>query len=375
MKKLRLALVSDAVLPFHHGGKETRHDAIMQRLAKVGVNVEIHTMHWWDTPGPLDRGAVRFRSLCKHRSLYNNGCRSLTQATIFALSGARMLFRRFDVMEADAVPIVQIFILRLVTWIRRRPLVTTWHEVWGRTYWADYLGRLGLLAAVLEWIAIRLPDRIVCPSDETAARIRKLRGARNVVVVPNGIDIAAIDAIRGDGVECDFLYVGRLVAHKNMDAVLHAIAQSRIQGSPMSLRVIGIGPEEVRLRRLTDDLGISDLVRFDGRMETSAEVIAAMKSAKAFISLSSREGFGIAVLEALASGLPVVALDHPNNHARSLIDHTNGTLVRDLAPASVVSVLTGVLAGRSEMGAAAHRSAAKFDWPAIADQMLKVYSS
>jgi hypothetical protein len=92
------------------------------------------------------------------------------------------------------VPIVQIFVLRLVTWVRRRPLVTTWHEVWGRPYWTEYLGRLGVVAAALERCAIRLPDRIVCPSAETAARIGEYRGPGGVVTIPNGIDVAAIAA-------------------------------------------------------------------------------------------------------------------------------------------------------------------------------------
>jgi glycosyltransferase involved in cell wall biosynthesis len=371
----RLAVVSDSVLPFHAGGKETRHDEIIRRLTTMGYRIEVHTMRWWDGERDHRRGAVRYRALCRRYRLYRGERRSLVQAVVFAISGVRMLFRSFDVVEVDAVPVIQLFVLRLVTWLRRRPLVVTWHEVWGAAYWRRYLGRLGAVAARLERWALLLPDHIVSPSPGTAARIREIVGPSAAVsVVPNGIDLRAIERVVPDAAACDVIFVGRLIGHKNVDVLIRAVAALAKAGRAVTCRIIGTGPEEGALRQLAHSLGIADRVRFEGRVPRTEEVLSAMKSARVFVSLSEREGFGVAVLEAMACGRPIVAYDHPDNHARELlVDGVNASLVSTLDIETVALAIGQTVVRADELGRAAAEAAHDYDWDAIARQMSKVY--
>ena len=130
-----LAVVTDALEPFNTGGKEARHAALLPRLGAHGVSVDIYTMHWWD--GPRDRrlGALGLHAICPGLPLYHGARRSIRQAVTFAACSLRMLTRSYDVLEADAIPFLHLFPLKLVTTLRRKRLVVTWHEVWGRAYW------------------------------------------------------------------------------------------------------------------------------------------------------------------------------------------------------------------------------------------------
>ena len=126
--------------------------------------------------------------------MYSGDRRSFREAFLFALGCLRLLWFRFDVLEADQFPNFHIFTLRVVTWIKRKPLTVTWHEVWGR----------GLLARVprpprprsawfVEWLSMRVPDQLIAASAQTAERFRAILGDRaSIAVVPNGIDLAGI---------------------------------------------------------------------------------------------------------------------------------------------------------------------------------------
>src|SRR5262249_16114954 len=149
--------------------------------------------------------------------LYARNRRSVAQAVFFALGCLRLLWHRFDVIEADHMPYLQIPVLRMVTWLRRKRLVVTWHEVWGWRYWRQYLGAAGLLAWLLEWGVMRLPDEIVAASPQTRQRLLLfLSSQASITVAPNGVDLDTIRATDPDSAKTDFVIVGRLVAHKRV---------------------------------------------------------------------------------------------------------------------------------------------------------------
>jgi hypothetical protein len=90
---------------------------------------------------------------------------------LFAACCLRLLFARFDVIEADHMPYLQLFPLRIVASLRRKRLVVTWHECWGPDYWRSYLGHPGRVGWLIESAAMRLPDSIIAASPQTAARL------------------------------------------------------------------------------------------------------------------------------------------------------------------------------------------------------------
>src|SRR5207249_520260 len=98
--------------------------------------------------------------------------------------------------------------------------------------------------------------------------------------------------------------------------------------TPVSCLIVGDGPERVRLRRLSAELGLASSVTFAGHLPGSRDVLAAMKSARVLVLPSRREGFGMVVLEANACGLPVITIRHPANAAAELVHNgRNGWVV------------------------------------------------
>ena len=326
--RLRIAFVSDAVHPFNCGGKETRLREISTRLAARGHEVHIYTMRWWsDGPPTTVLDGVTLHALCPLRPLYHHGRRSTRQAILFGLATLRMIGEPFDVMDVDHMPFFPLFSARLVCSVRRRPLLGTWHEVWGRTYWRDYLGRAGAFGALSERLAFRMPDRIVSNSPQTTARLLDRNVRRPITTVALGVDAEHIASVPAAGSMSDVIFAGRLLPNKNVSVLLDAISLLIPSRPGLRCLIVGEGPErqdlEARARRLAPTN-----VEFIDFLPSHDDVIALMKGSKVFVLPSVREGFGLVALEANACGLPVVTIDHPDNASRHLVEHgCNGFVV------------------------------------------------
>jgi glycosyltransferase involved in cell wall biosynthesis len=143
-----------------------------------------------------------------------------------------------------------------------------------------------------DWIAAQRVDRYVANSRMTAERVRRYLGRDSTVVHPP----VEIDRFAPRAVGEHYVVLAELMAHKRLDIAIEAF--SRL-GLP--LVVIGDGPDGRRLRRLA-----GRTVTFTGRL-SDAGVAALLASARALV-VTAVEEFGIAAVEALAAGRPVIAL-------------------------------------------------------------------
>lgn len=375
----RLAVVSDSVHPWNTGGKERRHHELLTRLAARGVAVDIYTMRWWGgEEKSIVLDGITYHALCRHIPLYAGKRRSIFQAVVFALASLRMVTRRFDVIEADAIPFLQLFPVRVVAWVRRVPMVVTWHEFWGTDYWVEYLGPLGHVAARLERVAVALPTRIIAASAATAERLSESSPrSLDVRVVPNGVSFeslrAAADVAPPGGDQIRLICIGRMLDHKKVDVAIEATAELRDRGLPVHLRLIGEGPEREDLMALVSRLELDDVVEFTTFLDEHADVLCALAQSHVLLFPSIREGFGMAALEAMAVGTPVVTSDHPDNFARHLIvPGVNGFAVPAEAARFADSVLA-TMADREALAAGATRTARDYDWDRMTDEAQKAY--
>jgi glycosyltransferase involved in cell wall biosynthesis len=279
-------------------------------------------MQWWEGSRRRTERGVRYSAVSRLVPLYVGERRSIFQAVLFSLGCLRMLGHRFDAIEADQMPYLPLFPLRLVATIKRVPLIVTWHEVWGAAYWREYLGPAGVVGAVLERIAMRMPDLIVAENAETHRRLLEtgLPESR-VTVVPNGVDMTVIAAAPPSTPTFDLIYVGRLLSHKRVADLIEAMHHLERDGVSLTCAIVGVGPERDALEALAAQHEVADRVQFFGALEQHAEVYGLIKSSAVFVLPSVREGFGIVVVEALACGVPVITTDHPDNQARLLIEH------------------------------------------------------
>lgn len=141
--------------------------------------------------------------------------------------------------------------------------------------------------------------------------------AARIVTIPIGIDLeryrfdpdAREVARRAFGFNRDQLIVGtvgRLVPIKRLDLLIHAAHSVVADGA--KLLIVGDGPEEDRLRKIVHRSGLTPSVTFAGKQEDIPAMLAAMDL---FVMTSAEETYGLAAVEALAAGLPVVATTCP----------------------------------------------------------------
>jgi glycosyltransferase involved in cell wall biosynthesis len=330
-----VAVVLEAAPPWSIGGRERRYAELLSRWERTDLDVTVYTMRWWDQ---RPEGAIRYRALTPKLALYTKGRRSIFQAVVFSLGTFQLLFRRFDEIQADHMPYLQLFPLRLIAWIRRVPLIVDWHEYWGRAYWQAYLGKAGVAAAALESLSLRLPDVIVADSVALSERLRALGiDATRVYVVSNAVDRSRGQGITAAGDTPDVLFVGRLLEHKRCDLAIEALAKLP---RDVRLGIIGTGPEADAIAALARRLGVDGRVTFYGSIDGHDEVWSLVRGARVLVSPSEREGFGIAVAEALAVGTPVVTVDDLGNEARRLVeDGTTGSIVATGDPAALAHAI------------------------------------
>jgi glycosyltransferase involved in cell wall biosynthesis len=339
VNRLEVAVVSDALYPWHKGGKEIRYSQLLRGLPEHGMDVTVYSMKWWDDDPDVeysDLGSLTYVAICPRISMYKEQKRSMTQALLFALCTFRLLTKKFDVIEADHMPYLQLLPLRLVAWIKRVPLVVTWHEVWGRQTWKSYIGPLGTVAATIERVSVRLPNIIVAVSEGTATKLVAI-GANHdhIHVVPNSIDLDLLLASTADNSAPELLFVGRLIEHKNANLAVEATSMLVERGYDVRLGIVGVGPEGSRLKAQVSMLNLEARVTFFSTFESQNELWSLIAGSHVLLAPSVREGSGLVVAESLALGTPVVCALHPDNESSHLVGPSTGSLVEAFSAQSL----------------------------------------
>jgi glycosyltransferase involved in cell wall biosynthesis len=212
--------------------------------------------------------------------------------------------RRYDVvhMHSPAVAAVARPILRVDG--ARPALLYTEHNQWQSHHPVTRLANRSTMG---------LDDATIAVSEDVRASMR--RSGKGAITVLHGVDVTAVrahasgrDAMRADlGVRRDELLavtVANLRANKGYETLL-AAARLVIDASPsVQFVAAGQGPLEARLRASVRDLGLDERFRLLGYVPDAARLVAA---ADVFVLASNHEGLPLAVMEALALGVPVVA--------------------------------------------------------------------
>ena len=378
IKRPVIAFVCDVIYPYSRGGRELRYRELLPRLGKR-ADIHVYTMQWWDGPSERNDRSVTYHAISPLLPLYKNNRRSLRQALRFALGCLRLLRYDFDVLEADHIPYFQMFMLRAVATVKRKPFIATWHEVWSRAYWCEYLGWAGWAAWAIERLAMRLPDHIVAASLQTAERLTStMRSIRPITIAPNGIDVDLMREVIPSADTCDLVVVGRLIDHKRIDMLLDVVALLHARGMNITCRIIGDGPMRVALNEKAHTQGIDHAVEFRHDVGEQKELYSLVKSAKLFVSLSAREGFGMAVLEAIGCGIPVLTTSAPDNLARHLVArYSRGTVCAPTLDA-VTAAIQELLAESDIDSYREYDSDSwitDYGWDEIAKQLVDVYST
>jgi len=369
---LRIAFVYDVIYPWVKGGVEKRIYELAQRLAK---HHEIHVFGYklWKGQETIEREGIIYHGTIVPESLYVKGKRTVNPPLLHSLKLIpKIMERKFDIIDCQASPYFPAYSSKTSAFFRGSNLVITWHEFWGE-YWDNYLGFLGVFGKFIERGLFALTDNHISVSLKTKRDLLNAGLRRNIHIVPNGIDFKKIRNIKAAGFDSDIIFVGRLIREKNVELLLKAAEIIREDIPDVRIVIIGDGPERTKLESLSKKLGISRNVDFLGFLETHGGVIACMKASKVFAFPSLREGFGIVVLEANASGLPVVTVDHEMNASKDLIVGGKNGFVVKLDERDFAEKILTALEKRKKMKTSALNIASKYEWDEIVKEIEKYY--
>ncbi|MCE7698475.1 MAG: glycosyltransferase family 4 protein, partial [Methanobacterium paludis] len=250
-------------------------------------------------------------------------------------------------------------------------LFITLHEVWG-DYWYEYLGKLGIFGKIVEKLTLYLTDRIITVSEKTNRDLQAIRPLDGNVI-PNGINLKEINFIKKSDKKSDVIFAGRLIKEKNVDLLIKAIDLVRKELPEIKCLIVGDGPERENLEKMVLDRNLSTNIEFTGFLGNHDDLISYMKSSKVFVLPSTREGFGIVVLEANACKLPVIVIKHKMNAACDLINNgKNGFVVEPSDKDMAEKIIQGIK-DKEKMKPHCTDFASQYDWDDIVGLLEKHY--
>jgi glycosyltransferase involved in cell wall biosynthesis len=373
---MKIAFVYDAIYPWVKGGAEKRIYELGKRLVADGNEVHIFGIKWWDGTDIIKKEGMVLHGVCGPMELYVNGRRSFYEAVYFSIRLLPHLIKgSFDVIDVSVFPYFSCFTVKIVSIYKRIPMVTTWHEVWG-DYWYEYLGTIGWVGKFIERLVIRISNHSIAVSNHTKKSLESLGiDYHNIHIVTNGIDIKTINQTKPSIYTCDIIFIGRIIKEKNLDILIESVHDIKKYLPDIRCHIIGGGPEEKKLKNMVFDLGLQDNIKFFGFLDY-IDVIAMLKSSKVLVLPSTREGFGIVIMEAFACGVPVVTVRSPQNAANELVNKDAGFVV-DLNAREIRDSIYKVITDsrlHKKMSFSAISLTREYDWDKKTLQLFNIYN-
>lgn len=204
--------------------------------------------------------------------------------------------------------------------------------------------------------ALQRCNVIVAPSKAAAREIR-VKARKNALVVSNGVDLKRFSneplSQKGEALVRKklglpenapvILHVGRLDGEKNVSAVVRAVALALRENKEAHFVVAGDGVEREELEALSEKLGVDDRCHFLGFVDAKKDLPKLFRLAHMFVTASEMEVQSLVLLEVIASGLPVVAVDATS--VSEMVKHgKSGFLVRSGDERGMVKAILKLLA-------------------------------
>ncbi len=244
----------------------------------------------------------------------------------------------------------------------------------------------------------RKASALVACSEGLKRRALKFRPSADIQVIPNGVDLEQfhprrrrpnlpsrnscrrilqtshpISRFKLEASSLRLLSVGRLSETKRLPLLIEAVSLLRSQGCKVHLTIVGGGPLESELRQSLSQKDLRQAVTLMGHCRTE-DMPRLYRQHDVYISASMQEGMSNAMLEAMASGLPIVTTRCEG--VEELISD-NGIVVEEPTAAALAEAVRGLIEKpetRKTMSLAARKKAENFSWDAVAESYLQLYA-
>lgn len=350
--RMRICLVYDCLFPWTVGGAERWYRNLGERLAAEGHDVAYLTRLQWDPAEPPAIPGVRVLAVSPADDLYGpDGNRRIAPPLRFGRGVLRHLWRHggdYDVVHTASFPY---FSLLAAGVARRRHsfgLVVDWHEVWSRSYWREYLGPVGgAVGDAVQRLCVRVPQRAFCFSRLHRDRLVE-EGLRSTPTILEGEFAGDLTPPEPNDARPLVVFAGRHIREKRAPAVPPAIGAARRRAPEIEGVIFGDGPERARVEAAVRTAGVEDAVEVRGFVD-HGELERALRTALCLLLPSSREGYGMVVVEASAQGTPSIVVRGEDNAAVELVeDGVNGVVAASADPEELAQAILRVhAAGRA----------------------------
>ena len=374
---MHICMLTDYFLPHLLGGTEKVTYELGKQLVRKGCQVTVVTLN-------TDR--VEDYSRIEGMNIYRLPAISVTkligaQLTLspLALFGVHRIVEKVrpDIIHAHNLYFQLTMVAPFIKRLMHVPLVTTLHlpkMVYNRIL-------LDSLIGVYKWVVgdlvIRSSDKLIAVSRTVMKHVIEDLGtpSSKIVVIPNGVDMGVYLPNAQRGKDIIVTYIGRLIANKGPHFLVQAAPDILKNHPEVHFYIIGDGPLKDKLIKDVMFRKLEDRFHFFGSVP---DVLPFLRASTVFVRPSLTEGMSLAVLEAMACGLPIVASDVEGN-AEIVENAVNGCLVPP-ADSKALAEAVGFLLGNREvantMGKNARKTAERlYDWKRIAEQTLEVYFS
>jgi glycosyltransferase involved in cell wall biosynthesis len=313
--------------------------------------------------------------------LYANGRRRILPPLLFGLDVVRHLLRHgrdYDVVHTASFPYFSVLAAGVA---RRRGgfrLFVDWHELWTRSYWLEYLGRLGgWIGWRIQRACVRTPQRAFCFSRLHEQRLREEGFTGELTRLEGQYWGSAGATVRP--AEPVAVYAGRHIPEKRVPSLVPAIGVARRGIPELRGAIYGDGPERPRVLRAISETGLQGVISAPGFVD-AAVLEDAIATALCLVLPSRREGYGLVIVEAAARGVPAVVVAGPDNAAVELVEEgTNGAVAAsdtaDDLGAAIVRVHEGGAELRSSAAAWFRANAERLSFEHSFRTLLEAYGS
>lgn len=309
---MRVLMVSDVFFP-RVNGVSTSIETFRRSLRDCGIEVRLVVPRYGDEADEPDIVRVAGRPVPRDPEDRLAGWRAMHRAVLAAA------------VDCDAIHIQTPFVAHYAGLAAARklglPVLATYHTLFEEylQHYAPWLpaGWLRRQARAFSRRQCNALDAVVVPSSAMRQRLEDYGVTKPMHVLPTGIPVARFAG--GDGAAFRArhgiapgrpvaLFVGRVAHEKNIGFLLEALTHARRLCANPLLIVAGEGPATAALQAQAELLGLSGNVLFLGYLDRREALPACYAAADAFVFASRTETQGLVLLEAMAAGLPVVAL-------------------------------------------------------------------
>ena len=233
-------------------------------------------------------------------------------------------------------------------------------------------------------LVLKNADAVIALTEDMKREIKKIYG-RDIFVIPNGIDLNKFNNLSKETLrkrleikedEKIITFVGTLRIVKGVKYLIKAMKIIKQKSPDTKMMLVGDGEEREELESLVEELGLKERVKFIGRVQNE-EIPQYMVASDVFVLPSLSEGFPVTVLEAMASGVPMIATN-VGGLPEIIKDGENGFLVEPKNPEEIAEKVLLLLEDdklRERISRNNKKKAKGYSWDSAVEKLEEVYQN